>query len=337
MSDILVEYFSPRFELLGITPFASEVSTTWVHNDIGTATLSFPRSTPNFDKIVQPGNIYRINRQGVIPWIGSVDPSRTWKRGAVTLQCKSAENLLRGHLTPQGAVTSDTKASTARSFFESAVQRNSWTPLRAGAFTVGGYVFGQYDYVDLFTIYQEFAGSGGAFWVDSNLAVNFTNSRGLDKTASVVLYEDIHVTVSDITENYADVVTHLVALGEGNDIISKVKKLRQVQDSTRFFAKVEDFRGVVAEEELRVAADQYLQANSQPVITIDTTILNVNDIWSSFGMGDTIQLVLNTRAPSGEKFFATVFAMELQSDNTLRCLFTAIPQTVSQTQDWTII
>src|SRR5262249_35645902 len=153
---------------------------------------------------------------GVPPWVGLIT-ERSASDGAVQVQLKSAEWLMQKKLTGSGltfgAQGGDTSATIAYGLFQSAYLHNCRLPnLRPGAFTATRQHFKQYDYVDLYEEIRKLADEdGAAFWIDENLLLHFTNTRGTNKTTTIKLREGKHLVNVRTSESAEDVLTAAVS------------------------------------------------------------------------------------------------------------------------------
>lgn len=344
MADILLEWRGPFDYGPQVTPDASEVSRSWVLNDAGEGGLFLPDSTPNLSQIIKWGNLLRIYETGVPTWAG-IALERSWESGGVRLSLKSAEALLQKKVSRQGLIFGQIAAVSAgeiaREVFRSAYQSNNPFPtLKAGTFDATKTHFKQYDYVDCFETLQKLAEEdGAAFWVDpDSLAVNFRDQRGSD--TSVVLYENRHLFDVKIIEQATDIVTAVLALGEGNDIPSKPKISMQWWSAADYFAaEVLNVNGATYPEALIEPAKEYIRQRALPRTVIDASFAKVDATWGAFGVGDTIEII-TTRAY--ETFFVhgnsarvKVLALEKGEADTYRCVFEFIPwQSINQFTGW---
>lgn len=328
MGRINTVWRSPLGEVLGATGYASNVSRSWVLNEYTTASVFFPATTPRLDEIIGWGNIISFYEEGVQPWTGVVGDERAWYDGGVEVQLKSAEWLLFRKLTRQGMVlggSADAGGASAGtiawSLFESAILRNGWGPLRPGLFDASRRHFVEYSYADLYEAYRKLSENYSAhFWVDSDLFVHFRDRRGRDKSATVKLFEDRHLTDVKVIESAADVLTAVVALGEGSDLVSSPKKTLIVDNRYFHRAEVVKFPGVVDAESLVGPVTELLEKRQHPRVAVDANIVNVNGVWGDFFIGDTISLVVySTGTPQEIK--ATVLGLELGTDDKMRGIF----------------
>lgn len=344
MADILVEWRGPFDYGPQVTPFASDVSRTWVLNDAGEGSLFLPDSVDNLNQIVKWGNLLRIYERDVPPWAGII-LERAWENGGVRLSLKSAEALLQKKITRQGLIFGQTAATAAgaiaREVFRSAYQNNNpFQTLKAGLFDATKTHFKQYDYVDCFETLQALAEEdGAAFWVDpTDLTVNFRDRRGSE--TSVVLYENVHLFDVRVVEQATDIVTAVLALGEGSDLPSKPKITMQWWTVAEYFAaEVLNVNGATYPEALIEPAKERIRQQALPRTVIDANFAKVDATWGAFHIGDTIELVTarayDTFFVRGSKARVKVVGLEKGEADSYRCVFEFVPwQTINQYTGW---
>src|SRR5215212_7835555 len=208
MGRILVEYSDAYNYYSAVTPYAADVTRTWVRNDVGTASMTFPLTTPNLWGVIQWGRIIRIHEYGVPSWVG-VATEREWTSEGVTLHLKSAEWLLQKAITGQGlAFTAGARSGTiAYGLFASAYLVNRLhRPIRAGTFDGSKARFKEpYNYADCWTELKNLAEEDGAdVWVDANLFCHYRDLRGTDKRTSIKLREGQHLVGVRIHDSIED-------------------------------------------------------------------------------------------------------------------------------------
>lgn len=328
MGRINTVWRSPLGELGGATGYASNVSRAWVLNEYAAGSVFFPATTPDLEDIISWGNILSFYEEGVQPWTGVVGDERAWYDGGVEVQLKSAEWLLYRKLTRQGMVlggSADSGGASAGTIawtlFESGVLRNGWGPLRPGLFDASRRHFVEYSYADVYEAFRKLSENYTAhFWVDDDLYVHFRDRRGTDKSASVVLYENRHLTDVRVIESAADVLTAIVALGDGTDLVSRPKKTLIFDNRYFHRAEVVQFGGVVDAESLVAPATELLKSRVNPRVSIDANIVNVDDVWNDFFIGDSISLVVYATG-TPQQIKATVLGLELGVDSKMRGVF----------------
>ena len=342
-SRIIAEFSSPYDELLGICPWVTNVSREWVHNDTGTATFSLAGTTPNLAAYLADGNIVRLHEEGVPTWIGLV-VEQSWVGGNVTVGLLSAEWLLTGRITKQGISLGSSGGATAgyiaQALFTSAVSQSSLIKnLKPGTFDATPKHFKQYDYVDLFDAFSDMAASdGSAFWVDTNLRVNYRNLRGSDLTAGstpVILFENTQLVDVRVTRRISNVTTAVVALGEGSSIPAKPKYGAAKPHPRLVRAKVLNLSGITSAAGLVGPTQQQLNAEIEPELLVDCTMSRYDERpatgrvqfpeWGRFWMGDVVTVVLYSM-PSVIEMRALVIGVSIEEEDTLRLVLKLIPQ-----------
>lgn len=339
MANVLVEWQYPWGALGGITPFAGDVTRTWLLNDIGTASFSLAATTPDLEKIIQWNNIIRIYEDGLETWTGVIT-RREWNRGSVTVSLKSAEYLLAKHITGKGFIAQDTAGFVGAEVLSRAVFINDGRSLlQPGLMDARPQHFIEGDYLDCYDVFKRLTEDRKAFfWVDEGLRVNLTNERGQIKTDRVILREGIHFSEPIITEDAEEVLTHAVLIGKvdptagGNIEPSKAMK---VDDTENHFHRAE----VLDSEETRpenliIPLWDVLTKRGRPRVTVDTAIINIDNVWSQFVVGDTIRLVLYSR-PTPADLTALVAGLELSPDGLMRCVFEITDDSLNRSpEEW---
>lgn len=227
MSKLLVEWRSHYNESAVLSAYAADVERTWVTNDIGTASITFPMTTPNLWSLTQWGRIFRILEDGIEPWVG-VAEEMEWSESGVTLSLKSAEWLLQQKFTSQGlSFPAGTPAGTiAYHIFRQAYLGNSVVhAIRPGFFDAPKPRFVEpYNYADCWEELKKLADESGAYvWVDGDLLCHFRDHRGIDKSSYIKLREGKHLVNVKIRESIADALTGAVAIGKGDTIAAAPK------------------------------------------------------------------------------------------------------------------
>lgn len=333
----LVTYSDHTDELLGATHYASEPNCVWVSNDIGTAELLLPRSTPNFTDIIQWGNILRVYQPHLPCWVGTVT-GRTWVPGGVSLSLKSAEwfttNRLSAHSVAPGTVTAGRAAKAlARSCLN-----NGPSPLRLGTFDATKTCFNIWNYADLFTELKRMAEEyNAAFWVDEDLKVHFRDKRGedlRDPTAPLVLREGKHLYGVTLTENAEEVVTAAIGMGSGSSLQDRVLVPRKIPNAVFFRSQLLDFDHLNREAAVKTATDKELLKRAVPRKVVDTRVLNLDGVWDYIRIGNKLELVIHT-AEEPTSLNVEVLGMEVESGGSLRVVFDVLGQKLQPTPETT--
>lgn len=341
METIQIAVASPSDEMLLVTRDIAVTQRTWVRNDAGTATIVVATNHPKLTTICGEGNILRIRQYGIPTWVGQV-VTRDWTDGQMTLGLRSAEYLLKGKRTGQGRVYGAKDATTvgavaADLFQNAAVVNNPVRNLQPGSFQCATATFRQYTYADLFEALKGLAEDYGAdFWVDDRLRAHFMQQRGADLRNDVVLREGRHLSGVRVTEDFAEIATAVIALGEGSDVVEKPKLLNRLP-STRFFrADVLDVQKATTVDGLVEPVNQFFASRGQPRVVVDATVGKITGSYGGFWVGDTVRLV--TRHPFLRTLVARVNGIELGQAETLRAVFEVVPTTtLSSAVRWDII
>lgn len=332
MGKIIVEWGNEYDYAKAVTPHAAGVSRTWVWNDIGTATVAFPMTTPQLSKIIEWGQTIRIHEDGVPSWSGVVE-GREWSAEGVALQLKSAEYLLTRKITGQGLFFQPgTRAGAiAYGLFVSAYLKNNYIhALKAGIFDASKPHFRlPYDYADLWTELKALADEdGAALWVDENLHVHFRNTRGSDKSATIKLREGKHLTNVRVHETIADAITAAVALGNGAEIQNKPQvAIKWDTDAKYFRAEVLNFSDINEREGLREPTRQTIRERGVPRVTLDADFIRTpsGEHWGAFFIGDVVEVEVSSYL--GWPYFrARVLGIEMAGEDVMRLVLEIIPR-----------
>lgn len=329
MAVVALEYADHRGKGQGLTKTASNIVRSWVKNDTSTASFEIAADNPKAASILKTGNIIRIRETDVPTWVGLIEEYK--KEGGV-YQCnlKSAEWLLQKHITPQ---TVNVPAGTALNVaVEQLVAAGIYsavggTPLIMQPVRPMGFaVFKQWQYADVFEELKKLCDEFGIhFWVDASLNINVAAERGQDyrSTQLAHLRENRNFLDVVVTQSINEIVTAVVALGEGNDIAAKPKAGRRIPHPTIFRAEQIEAKGATTPEMAQVAADNYLRAHYYPRVTIEGRLTNNRAIWKYINIGNFVTIVL----ADGTKYQSIVEGMQLENDGTMRLVFTALNTT----------
>lgn len=301
MGRLLVEYSDHYNSWSKVTPHAADVTRTWVLNDIGTASLTFPITTPDLMNIIAWGRIYRIHEYGVPSWAG-VATEMEWSDSGVTLSLKGMEWTLQKNITGQGlAFPAGTRAGKiAYGLFASSYFANrSVHPILAGAFDATRPRFVEpYNYADCWEELKKLADESGAqVWVDANLYCNFRDGRGTDKSASIKLREGKHLVGVKVRESIEDALTRAIALGKGDTLAAKPKvALDWVADVGYERTEVLSYDNETDRVHMTELAKEEISGRAYPRLAVDCEFVKVpsGEFWGQFFVGDTIEVILTS-------------------------------------------
>lgn len=335
MGRILVEYSDQYNYYSNVTPHAADVTRTWVRNDVGTAEMTFPLTTPNLWGIIQWGRIVRIHEYGVPSWVG-VATEREWTDAGVTLHLKSAEWLLQKSITGQGlAFPAGTRSGAiAYGLFASGYLVNRlYRPIRPGIFDGTKTRFKEpYNYADCWTELKNLADEDGAdVWVDDKLYCHYRDMRGTDKRTTVKLREGLHLVNVKVSDSIEDTLTKAIALGKGDTIPAKPKLSTSYNGDLGYErAEVLNFDTVDNPDGLREPLFQAIRDRVYPKFTIDAEFIKVPSgaFWGQFFIGDIIEVLLTSYLDQSGKFQLNapvrVLGMELGGEDRMRLVLEVI-------------
>jgi hypothetical protein len=340
MSRILVEYSDHYNYGSAVTPHAAEVERTWVRNEVGTASITFPITTPNLMGIVQWGRIFRIHEYGVPSWAG-VATEMEWTDSGVVLHLKSMEWTLQKNVTGQGlAFAPGTRAGQiAYGVFASSYYVNRTVhPIRAGVFDATKPRFVEpYNYADCWEELKKLADESGAdVWVDDKLYCHFRDARGTDKSASIKLREGKHLVNVSVSTSIEDTLTAAIGLGKG-DTLAQKPKVATMWNADPGYERTEvlTFDSITSPDALREPVFQAIRDRAYPKMTVDCEFVKVpsGEFWGQFFVGDTIELLLNsyqqvnwwTGQMMGLNNRARVLGVELGGEDKMRLVLELVP------------
>lgn len=314
-------FHSPRNAPLAASKYIADVSRTWVWNDIGTASFQMPRSVPNIATLLAWGNIVRIVEDGLPTWVGTIE-ERVWSSGGVRVELRSMEQLLRGHITDQGLTFGENGGMAVGDIVRALALNawgNGWSPISLGGIAGATKQFKQYDYAALLDALQDLAAeSKSSFWVDENLLLHFALERGRYH-ADQPLRENRDLVNVTTTETRAEVLTNIIALGAGADLVDQPKLLLQYTDQPFFVAEVVDFSDAIDQLSLTVPTTEALKARLLPKVRIEADVVNSSSNWQKLRMGDTLPLGVYTDVY--RVFDAKVIGQEVAKGQAMRCVF----------------
>lgn len=329
MGRILVEFSDHYNYAANVTPHAADVTRTWVRNDIGTASLTFPLTTPSLWAIVYWGRIFRIHEYGMPSWAGVVT-EREWSESGVTLHLKSAEWLLMKSITGQGLAfpAGTTSGKIAYGIFASSYLSNRTAhPIRSGIFDGTKQRFKEpFNYADCWEELKRLADEDGAdVWVDENLNCHYRDMRGTDKSAYIKLREGKHLVNLKIHDSIEDTLTAAVALGSGSTIAEKFKAITRWNGDPGYErVEVLNFDSESNPATLAGLAQQAIRDRGFPKVTVDAEFIKTEsaEFWGAFFVGDTIELMLtsylNSVGAVGLNTRARVLGVELGGEDRMR-------------------
>lgn len=350
MGRILVEASDHYNSIRIVSPYASNVSRTWVRNGIGTAELTFPFSTPNLLFLITWGRIYRIYEYGVPPWAG-VATEIEWGDGVAILHLKSLEWTLRKNVTGQGLFfqPGSSAGKIAYGVFASSYLSNRVVhPIKAGIFDATKPHFKEpYNYADGWEVLSKLAEEDDAdVWVDADLYCHFRDSRGTDKTNTIKLREGKHLVNVRVLESIEDCLTGAIALGKGDSIASKPKIITSwMADPGYEMVEALNYDNVTSQDELFELAKKEITKRAYPSLSVDAELVG-GEYWGQFGVGDTVQLMLTSYlnydywSGLGQTWSlirpAKVLGMELSGEDRMRLvLHTTLADSTLYFRGWT--
>lgn len=320
-------FYTSRNKPIGGTKYIADVSRTFAWNDVGTAAFKMARSLPNVSELLAWGNIVKIVEPGLPTWVGQVE-DRQWSGGGVDLNLKSMEAQLDNYITDQGLVFGTNGGATSAEIVRGVTLNawgNGWTPLNLGGITGTKKHFKQYDYVVLGDAIRDLAEADkAAFWIDENLLLQYGPERGV-RRSNLLLRENIVLVNVTVTESKSEVLTNILALGKGNDLVDQPKLTVGYNNLEYYRAEVVDFSDAVDQLHLREPALGELRKRVAPTIRVEADIVNRNNLWASIRVGDMIPVGVYT-----DKYVvleAKIVGQELTSGQAMRCVFEWTPET----------
>lgn len=319
------------------TKYVSDITRSWVWNDVGTASFLVPRSLPGFTEVIKYGNIVRIYEEGLPTWVGVV-VGHSFSMGGCTLNLNSAEWLLTRYFTDQGLrLGADNgglpAGQIAKILFENATT-NGWTSLKLGTTNVDIKHFKEYDYAELFASIRDLAEEDkAAFWVDADLKFHYVKERGTTQQ-NFILVENVDLVDCSTDGTVEDLVTNGLALGEGNELIDRPKKLLQIPNANIFSAAVFEYDAVIDQQGLVGPLTEDLRKLSTEVVTVDCNVVNRNGNWARIAMGNTV--TIGVWKEMYTTFQAKVIGIELGTNEAMRVVLEMLPTNQATPSEWRI-
>lgn len=323
---VVAAFYTPLGRPISITKRVANVSRSWVRNDIGKGSLALPRTLPDLMTIVSWGNIVRIVEQDLDPWVGVINQQRSWSSGSVEIQLDSLESLLTGHITDQGlrlgaAAGGMPSREIARTIITNALG-NGWSPLSVGSLAGTKVHYKEYDYAVLFEALKDLATEDDAwFWVNENRQIYFQPTRGIS-IEDTFLAENAQLYNVRSTEDASEVVTNILGLGDGSDLVEKPKLLRRIRNPYFFKAEVIDYPDILDQAGMISPVTEELKKRGKPKVTIDAEIPNINNVWQKIRMGNRINIGTYRDQYIVER--TRIVGIEAVTGSPLRCLFETI-------------
>lgn len=329
MPAITLAYALPDGSDLRISPYAANVQRSWVLNEVGSATLEIPSDTPDLARIAMFGALIWLYEDGVPPFVGYVEEVTFADFGSVVLGLRSAEGLLKGQITRQavllGESTVISAGAVAYGVFESAVLRNSRSPLRAGVFDAENATFLKATYADCLEVFKKLVEDDrAAFWVDENLAVHFRGRRGSDKRESVYLYHGYNFLGASVRGTAADTINAAVVVGDSSNPTDGRTAALRFEPAGQFRAEVLTFSSAKDQAQSRQYGIDTLRVRRWPTYTIEGFLPRQAAEWGNCWLGDIVR-VISPLVPWQKEFICRVVGTEIGQDDQMRLVLDVLP------------
>lgn len=297
MAVITLAYANAQGVLRGATAAVANVQRSWLLNDCGAASFDIPLAHEAAPYVSTPDAILWLYEDNVPPFVGTV-VERSWSDGMLNVQLRSAEQLLRGLITRQGMLFGvDNPVSLGTVAYNLALSglANVYSPLQLGLCDASAAKFAQYDYADVYEAITTLTKDRAAFfWVDEQLRLNVRDSRGQDLRSSVVLSEGHALADVRVVETFDSVVTAIVGLGKGGDLLSRPKKAMREARIGREHGAVVEYSDAIDEAAVEHRLVNELARTSTPTRTIEATLLPSHSYYRTVALGDIVTIVTNS-------------------------------------------
>lgn len=302
-----------------ITDILGNFRRSWVADDIGRCDFDFPTDDPKCTQaILNYGNFLLIqhiptkdalgNTQGQLPdWVGVIYPPRDWNPGLVKCTAFSAEKVLERRAVKVRDVT----GSPGACFREILKDANSWGyfPVHPGTIALWGAEVTEPLVTSAHAHAKHLAETYNMDWdvtgrVDANgklqLYGNWYRKKGADTGYYLTDGPGGNVefsaqVLSEQGEIANDVVGHgstpAAKQGKGNADV-------QAHDDV----SIGQYGGFMSQQTFNVtgqgatnkATEEYVKANSQPIVTMRPNILDRGKVFDYVDIGNTFQAILTT-------------------------------------------
>jgi len=326
---------------------------SWVLNRIGDFDFRIPR---NDDKATETNlgklNLITVQSDIDIPdWGGRVAQLDWSDEKWLYVRCESKESLLRRHLIVHSVSYGQlTAGHMALLLIDSELRKPGGIPGIAigdidtvgGAwvdtFTAPGWDLWDRCIPELLKTTEQESGEEEETWVDADGSFNWKIQRGTDKSASVVLRSGYHIVKwGSYKIDYSRFITQAWGFGNATAWDSKAKELQRLTDGYDEWGVLEGYTFCTSNTSSNTAkyARQAVRKNPEPQRTLDFIIMNRNDIWEDFWVGDTVRVVipnLGWQSSGGFDENMKITGIEVQEEPGLMRITGRLPKTYSLEQ-----
>lgn len=309
----LIEICDQDNRIIRLLRNASDIQYAFLKNEIANASFIVATSEIDPDVDVDYGNIVRIYKKPFEPFVGTI-VERHWSAGTVTVGLKSAERLLKDRITGLNLIIGADQPKTSGQIAKAICQqsfKNSYSRVSLGITDAPKKHFKEYHYQDVWSGLTDLAEEDECYvWVDSSLKVNFRKTRGINLVDSLLLFEGRQLSDVTIDENADEIITHLVALGEGSSLAQKPKRGYKLYNNNFVRSRTLDVPKVKTAGGLDKPAERELNKNRFPLTTISATVLEEN--WDQLEIGTRLTLVAY-QGPKPKAYFVQIEGINISS------------------------
>lgn len=296
----IIEVYDRHGQFLDVMTQVDFGTRTWCLDIAGDFVFQMPRTHPKATRLNLSSMNLIVARSdlGVQPWGGRID-SVTWSDPTnLTVACKSKETILQ-----RCVVDAKQKYSgmTAGAVIRDVVQRwgidipRNNKILKIGDIYDGGAPLGEEvdvtgDDVWSKTIPDMKALSGHDCWVDADGTFNWVERRGQDVSSTVVLRSGHHIVRATYVINFGPLITKAVAWSTDESSNAVYEDLA-AQAKYGILATTID-AGEDTALSLEALAQIAVSANYEPEEKLDLYLVNREDVFSKFWIGDTVRVII---------------------------------------------
>jgi hypothetical protein len=286
---------------------------SWLLNGPGRMSFSLSVKDPKCrEDLLRFGNLVLIQHDTLPDWGGVIDTPREWGSGNVRVNAWSGEKLLefrRG--TPGKVVTGSGGAIFAQIIRQANTVGN--LPLVVGNVYEGGKVRTETLNDTLLIETTRIVEQAKMEWYvepdllgDGRLIFRANCLVKTGKQLSLELEESVHLKLSNrpMTEQ-GEIINDVLGYGEGVNWQSKPTAIRKDDTSIGSYGLRQglyQFSGVTTGGTLESNTSNYLQQMSEPRVSMDVDVADVNDIWKYMRLGNRFNARLHSVGFTGGTF-----------------------------------
>ena len=266
--------------------------------------MELPLSDPKLSSdLIRYGNFVAVFSNAVPLWAGVIMPPTRISQGVAQFSLYSGEALLKNRAI---SLVTSSQGSPGAAFKKviDRVRRKYQPNLETGDVRESGRKISVTepfrDALDIVDLIVE--NSGEEFFFEPRIVNNhlrfFAHWKprvGNVLAAKIRLVEGTNMSADFQLEEAGDVIDEVVVLGKGDDPESRPQITVTQEDMVGLFGRwshvIEAFN-VEEMDELQNLGEKYLLESGPPTYRLQIDVLNVDNIWMQFGVGDTVMVEL---------------------------------------------